>query len=110
MARVFAATTAAIECSIAEWTNEMVRDGLHARVPHPFPDPEVKTRPRHLYCAAAVLSQMCASALVNCTELCMRPCRAMNCVLSELVRYVVYLRVGRLIGILHAPARVYVVM
>ena len=45
---------------IATWTNAMVRDGLYARVPHPFPDPEVKMRPRHTYCATAVLSHMAA--------------------------------------------------
>ena len=45
---------------VAAWTNDMVRDGLYARVPHPFPDPEVKTRPRRIYCAAAVLSHMAA--------------------------------------------------
>ena len=43
---------------IAEWTNELATHGLYHRVPHPFPDPEVKTRPRDAYKAASILKYM----------------------------------------------------
>ena len=43
---------------LAEWVLQLATDGLYSRVPHPFPDPEIKMRPRHTYRALAVLSHM----------------------------------------------------
>ena len=43
---------------LVDWTRELVEKGLHHRVPHPFPDPEVKMRPADNYAAYAVLKHM----------------------------------------------------
>jgi hypothetical protein len=43
---------------IALWVTQLAEEGIYSRVPHPFPDPELKMRPRDTYCALAVLSHL----------------------------------------------------
>ena len=40
---------------VAGWVNELIRLGTYHHVPHPFPDPEIKMRPRDTYAALAIL-------------------------------------------------------
>lgn len=43
---------------VTKLTNEMATEGDYFKVPHPFPDPELKMRPRDTYAALACLNHM----------------------------------------------------
>lgn len=43
---------------LTKLTNEMAKNGDYFKVPHPFPDPELKMRPRDTYAALACLNHM----------------------------------------------------